>query len=71
MKPAAVAGALSFALAAKTNCGLENVQIKCAQLSVTIIPGIEAPGHCLRIVQWRPQIWLPVKPQSTQHLASR
>ncbi|OAA52149.1 Glycoside hydrolase, superfamily [Cordyceps fumosorosea ARSEF 2679] len=39
-----------------TKADFDEIQTKCAQRGVTIIPEIEAPGHCLPIVQWRPQI---------------
>ncbi|ATY60851.1 Glycoside superfamily [Cordyceps militaris] len=34
----------------------DDVQTGCARRGVTVVPEIEAPGHCLPIVQWRPQI---------------
>lgn len=34
----------------------DEVQRKCAARGVTIMPEIEAPGHALRIVQWKPQL---------------
>lgn len=34
----------------------EEIQSKCAARGVTIIPEIEAPGHSLPFVQWKPQI---------------
>ncbi|KAI0142972.1 glycoside hydrolase family 20 protein [Xylariaceae sp. FL1272] len=36
----------------------EHIQSACAQRGVTIIPEIEAPGHALPIVQWKPEIGL-------------
>ncbi|XWX02413.1 hypothetical protein V2A60_010450 [Cordyceps javanica] len=39
-----------------TKDDFDDIQTKCAQRGVTVIPEIEAPGHCLPIVQWRPQI---------------
>ncbi|KAJ5692321.1 hypothetical protein N7462_001744 [Penicillium macrosclerotiorum] len=36
----------------------DNVQTQCAKRGVTIIPEIEAPGHALVIVQWKPQLGL-------------
>lgn len=39
-----------------TKDDFEEIQTKCASRGVTIIPEIEAPGHSLPIVQWRPQI---------------
>ncbi|ROV96172.1 hypothetical protein VSDG_05029 [Cytospora chrysosperma] len=34
----------------------DEIQSSCAARGVTIIPEIEAPGHALVIVQWKPQI---------------
>lgn len=34
----------------------DEIQTTCAARGVTVLPEIEAPGHALRIVQWRPQI---------------
>ncbi|KAL6863341.1 hypothetical protein ACO1O0_003590 [Amphichorda felina] len=34
----------------------DEIQNKCAARGVTILPEIEAPGHSLPFVQWRPQI---------------
>lgn len=34
------------------------IQQKCAQRGVTIIPEIEAPGHALEIVKWKPELGL-------------
>lgn len=39
-----------------TRDDFDEIQTKCAKRGVTVIPEIEAPGHCLPIVQWRPQI---------------
>lgn len=39
-----------------TKSDFDDIQTKCARRGVTIIPEIEAPGHALPIVQWRPQI---------------
>jgi hexosaminidase len=36
----------------------DNVQTQCARRGVTIIPEIEAPGHALVIVQWKPELGL-------------
>lgn len=36
----------------------EDIQQTCAQRGVTVIPEIEAPGHALVIVQWKPQLGL-------------
>ena len=39
-----------------TQDDFEEIQSKCAARGVTILPEIEAPGHSLPIVQWKPQI---------------
>ncbi|KAI0380997.1 glycoside hydrolase family 20 protein [Hypomontagnella monticulosa] len=36
----------------------EDIQSACASRGVTIIPEIEAPGHALVIVQWKPELAL-------------
>lgn len=36
----------------------EAIQSSCAARGVTIIPEIEAPGHALAIVQWKPELGL-------------
>ncbi|KAI8966811.1 glycoside hydrolase family 20 protein [Daldinia sp. FL1419] len=36
----------------------EEIQSTCASRGVTIIPEIEAPGHALVIVQWKPELGL-------------
>lgn len=36
----------------------EEIQQKCAARGVTIFPEIEAPGHALKIVQWKPELGL-------------
>ncbi|KAJ6111990.1 hypothetical protein N7523_008051 [Penicillium sp. IBT 18751x] len=36
----------------------DNIQSQCARRGVTIIPEIEAPGHALVIVQWKPELGL-------------
>ena len=40
----------------------ENIQRKCAQRGVTIIPEIEAPGHALPITQWF-VVFLNIRPR--------
>ncbi|CEJ92676.1 hypothetical protein VHEMI08310 [[Torrubiella] hemipterigena] len=37
----------------------DDFQSHCASRGVTVLPEIEAPGHALRIVRWRPQIAYP------------
>lgn len=39
----------------------EDLQSHCAQRGVTIIPEIEAPGHCLSITKWKPELALSKK----------
>ncbi|KAJ6784096.1 hypothetical protein PWT90_06860 [Aphanocladium album] len=41
---------------AYTRADFDEVQQKCAARGVTVMPEIEAPGHALRIVQWKPQL---------------
>ncbi|RJE18439.1 hypothetical protein PHISCL_09221 [Aspergillus sclerotialis] len=39
----------------------EDFQHHCAQRGVTVIPEIEAPGHCLTITKWKPELALEQK----------
>ncbi|CAG8953935.1 hypothetical protein HYFRA_00010896 [Hymenoscyphus fraxineus] len=39
----------------------EDLQHHCARHGVTVIPEIEAPGHCLTITKWKPELALPKK----------
>lgn len=39
-----------------TKDDFEELQTKCARRGVTILPEIEAPGHALPFVQWKPEI---------------
>ncbi|KAJ4305873.1 hypothetical protein N0V90_001406 [Kalmusia sp. IMI 367209] len=39
----------------------EDFQNHCAQRGVTVIPEIEAPGHCLSITKWKPELALAKK----------
>lgn len=41
-----------------TRSQFEDIQQKCAQRGVTIIPEIEAPAHALVFTQWKPEIAL-------------
>ena len=54
----AVAGLNRRANESYTREQFDNVQTQCAQRGVTIIPEIEAPGHALVIVQWKPKLGL-------------
>ncbi|KAI0125698.1 glycoside hydrolase superfamily [Xylariales sp. AK1849] len=39
----------------------EDLQQHCAQRGITVIPEIEAPGHCLTITKWKPELALMQK----------
>lgn len=39
----------------------EDLQHHCAQRGVTVIPEIEAPGHCLGVTKWKPHLALEDK----------
>ncbi|PLB43254.1 beta-N-hexosaminidase [Aspergillus steynii IBT 23096] len=39
----------------------EDLQSHCAQRGVTVIPEIEAPGHCLFVTKWKPELALEQK----------
>ncbi|KAI1844372.1 hypothetical protein JX266_009466 [Neoarthrinium moseri] len=39
----------------------EDLQQHCAQRGITVIPEIEAPGHCLAITKWKPELALAKK----------
>jgi hexosaminidase len=39
----------------------EDLQQHCAQRGITVIPEIEAPGHCLAITKWKPELALATK----------
>ncbi|EEH50649.1 uncharacterized protein PADG_06728 [Paracoccidioides brasiliensis Pb18] len=39
----------------------EDLQRHCARRGVTVIPEIEAPGHCLFITKWKPELALKKK----------
>lgn len=39
----------------------EDFQSHCAQRGVTVVPEIEAPGHCLTITKWKPELALEQK----------
>lgn len=55
---AAVAGLNTRPLESYDEATFLDIQTQCASRGVTIIPEIEAPGHALVIVQWKPQIGL-------------
>lgn len=44
-----------------TRADFEDLQQHCASRGITIIPEIEAPGHCLSITRWKPELALPKK----------
>ena len=54
----AVAGLNEHRNESYTRDQFEEIQTACAARGVTIIPEIEAPGHALAIVQWRPELGL-------------
>ncbi|KAI9036350.1 glycoside hydrolase [Aspergillus affinis] len=54
----AVAGLNKRANESYTYDQFHQIQLQCAQRGVTIIPEIEAPGHALVMVQWRPELGL-------------
>ncbi|RYP40133.1 hypothetical protein DL767_001848 [Monosporascus sp. MG133] len=39
----------------------EDLQLHCARRGMTVIPEIEAPGHCLTITKWKPELALEKK----------
>ncbi len=39
----------------------EDLQQHCARRGITVIPEIEAPGHCLTITKWKPELALAKK----------
>lgn len=39
----------------------EDFQHHCAQRGVTVMPEIEAPGHCLTVTKWKPELALDQK----------
>ncbi|KAK8138680.1 hypothetical protein PG984_002060 [Apiospora sp. TS-2023a] len=39
----------------------EDLQRHCASRGITVIPEIEAPGHCLSITKWKPELALEKK----------
>ena len=53
-----VAGLNKRANESYTRSQFDHIQRQCARRGVTIIPEIEAPGHALSIVQWRPELGL-------------
>lgn len=55
---AALEGLNLYANESYDQAAFEGVQSKCAARGVTIIPEIEAPGHALVIVQWKPELGL-------------
>ncbi|KAI3329771.1 putative beta-N-hexosaminidase [Ustulina deusta] len=44
-----------------TRSDFEDLQQHCASRGITIIPEIEAPGHCLSITKWKPELALAKK----------
>lgn len=54
----AVAGLNKHKNESYTREQFEDIQSTCAARGVTILPEIEAPGHALVIVQWKPELGL-------------
>jgi hexosaminidase len=44
-----------------TRADFEDLQQHCAARGITIVPEIEAPGHCLSITRWKPELALTKK----------
>lgn len=53
-----VAGLDKYATGSYTRSDLDYIQSACAARGVTIISEIEAPGHALVILQWKPELGL-------------
>lgn len=53
---AVVAGLNKHANESYTRAEFDDVQTACAARGVTVLPEIEAPGHALVFVQWRPEL---------------
>jgi hexosaminidase len=53
-----VAGLNKYKNESYTKEQFDNIQSSCAARGVTIIPEIEAPGHALVFVQWKPELGL-------------
>jgi hexosaminidase len=54
----AVSGLNKRANESYTQAQFDTMQRQCARRGVTVIPEIEAPGHALVIVQWKPELGL-------------
>lgn len=52
----AVAGLNKYRNESYTRDDFDEIQTSCAARGVTVIPEIEAPGHALVIVQWKPEL---------------
>jgi len=44
-----------------TRAEFEDLQQHCASRGITVVPEIEAPGHCLTITKWKPELALAKK----------
>ncbi|KAI1433993.1 putative beta-N-hexosaminidase [Xylaria sp. CBS 124048] len=44
-----------------TRADFEDFQQHCASRGITVIPEIEAPGHCLTVTKWKPELALAAK----------
>lgn len=54
----AVAGLNKYKNESYTRAQFDEIQSACAARGVTILPEIEAPGHALAFVQWKPELGL-------------
>lgn len=52
----ALAGLNKYPNESYTRADFDEIQTSCAARGVTVLPEIEAPGHALVIVQWKPEI---------------
>ncbi|KAK5635940.1 hypothetical protein RRF57_011653 [Xylaria bambusicola] len=41
-----------------TRSDFDDLQRHCASRGITVVPEIEAPGHCLSIIKWKPELSL-------------
>lgn len=56
-----LAGLVQRANETLSRADFEDLQQHCAQRGITVIPEIEAPGHCLSITKWKPELALATK----------
>ncbi|KAK7951505.1 uncharacterized protein PG986_007233 [Apiospora aurea] len=60
-KTAELAGLIQRPNETLSRADFEHLQQHCASRGVTIVPEIEAPGHCLSITKWKPELALEKK----------